>query len=221
MMSGTFVITDTINGAFNSIFGQTYKNADAVITGKTAFTNLNGNGVQAPSFPESLLGQVKALPDVNAAAGSVSDDKAKLVGRNGKTITRGGAPSLASSVDPNDHTFNALQLVSGSWPRGNEIAIDSGTAGREHYKPGDTIGVESRGPVRPFRIAGVVKLPGVSLGGATLAIFDLPTAQEILRRKGKLDAIRVQSKAGVSSAQLVSEIKPLLPPTAQLRPTPP
>jgi hypothetical protein len=54
MASGTFVLTDTINGAFNAIFTQSYKNADDIITGKTAFENLNGNGVQAPSFPETL-----------------------------------------------------------------------------------------------------------------------------------------------------------------------
>ena len=49
MASGTFILTDTINGAFNSIFSQSYKNADVIVTGKTAFENINGNGVQAPS----------------------------------------------------------------------------------------------------------------------------------------------------------------------------
>ena len=38
MISGTYVLTDTINNAFTSIFTQTYKNADAVISAKTAFT---------------------------------------------------------------------------------------------------------------------------------------------------------------------------------------
>src|SRR5207247_1027296 len=91
MICGTFILTDTINGAFTSIFNESYKNADAVITGKTAFTNDNGNGVQAPSFPESLVAKVKALPDVNAAAGSVNDSQTKLVGRDGKAISNGGA----------------------------------------------------------------------------------------------------------------------------------
>ena len=70
MISGTYVLTDTINNAFTSIFTQTYKNADAIISGKTAFTNDNGNGVQTPSFSESLLAQVQGLPDVSAAEGS-------------------------------------------------------------------------------------------------------------------------------------------------------
>jgi putative ABC transport system permease protein len=111
MASGTFVLTDTINGAFNSIFSQSYKNADVIITGKTAFENTNGNGVQAPTLPQTLLLKVQALPDVQAAAGAVTDDQTKLVGRNGKVIGSGGAPNLGFSVDPDDTRFNPMQLV--------------------------------------------------------------------------------------------------------------
>ena len=35
MVTGTFVLTDSITDAFNSIFSSTYKNTDAVITGKS------------------------------------------------------------------------------------------------------------------------------------------------------------------------------------------
>jgi len=218
MASGTFVLTDTINGAFDSIFSQSYKNADVIVTGKTAFTNVNGNGVQPPSFPQTLLLKVQALPDVNAAAGGVTDIQTKLVGRDGKTIGNGGAPNLGFSVDPDQQRFNPLELVSGSWPRGtDQVAIDSGTARKEHYAVGDTIGVESKGPVQDFHVAGIVKLPGVAIGGATIAAFDLPTAQGVLQRIGQLDIIRVQAKSGVSTPQLINEIKPLLPATAQVR----
>ena len=150
MVSGTFVLTDTMNGAFDSIITQSYKNADVVISGKTAFdTDSNGNTVQPPSFPESVLAKIKALPDVNAAAGSLTDDKTKLVGRDGKVVATGGAPNLAFSVDPgSDQRFNPLEVTAGTWPEGpNQVAIDTGTASKKHYAVGDTIGVQSRGPV--------------------------------------------------------------------------
>ncbi len=221
MMSGTFVLTDTIKGAFTSIISESYKNADAVISGKTAFTNEHGNGVQAPSIPDSLVAKIRALPDVNAAEGSVTDDRTKLVGRDGKVVSSGGAPQLAFSVDPNsDQRFNPLVLTAGNWPSGpQEIAIDSHVASSKHYSVGDTIGVESRGPVQHFRIAGIVKLPGISIGGATMAVFDTPTAQGLLNRVGQVDLIRVQSKSGVSTAKLIDELKPVLPPSAQVRDT--
>src|SRR5438067_4706649 len=219
MMSGTFVLTDTINNAFTSIFTQSYKNADAIISGKTAFRNDQGNGVQAPSFPESVLANVRALPDVKAAEGSVNDDRTQLVGHDGKVLTTHGAPSLAGSVDPKgDQRFNPLQLTQGRWPNGpHEIAIDSSTASSKHYGLGDTIGVEKNGPVQRFRIVGVVKLPGVSIGSATISVFDVPTLQKLLGRVGKLDLIRVQAKAGVATSKLIDEIKPLLPAAAQVR----
>ena len=36
MISGTYVLTDTIKAAFGTVFTQVYKNTDAVITGKSA-----------------------------------------------------------------------------------------------------------------------------------------------------------------------------------------
>ena len=94
MISGTYVLTDTINNGFNTIFQTSYKNADAVISGKAAFSNTNGNGVQNPTFPEGVLAKVRGLPDVAFAEGSVQSDTVKLVGSNGKLISAGNAPSL-------------------------------------------------------------------------------------------------------------------------------
>ncbi len=218
MVSGTYVLTDTIKGAFDAIFIQSYKNADAVITGKVAFTNQQGNDVETPSFPESLLGRIRTLPDVGFAAGEVTDTSTHLIGRDGKAISTHGAPALAFSVDPNDQRFNPLTLTAGTWPRGpGQVAIDKATADKEHYGVGDTIRVEPRGPVRPFLISGIAKYGSINIGNATFAIFDLPTAQVVLDKPGKLDVIRVQSRAGVPGSKLLSEIRPLLPATAQVR----
>ena len=219
MISGTFVLTDTIKAAFNTVFTQVYKNTDAVITGKSAIGGNANNGVVLPSFPESLLGRVRKLPGVQEAQGGITD-QARLVGRNGKVVSRGGAPNLAFSVNPRgDQRFNPLVLASGRWPDGpDEIAIDTKTATTNHFKPGDTVGVLALGPIMHFRIVGTVRFGGLSsLGGATLSIFDLSTAQHIFNKEGKLDSIGVASKQNVSPEELVQQIQPLLPATAQVR----
>jgi putative ABC transport system permease protein len=108
----------------------------------------------------------------------------------------------------------------GSWPHGNQVAIDKATASSKGFKVGDTISLQAVGPERSFRISGIAELGGVgSIGGATFALFDLPTAQRVFDKPGQLDVIRVQSKSGVSNAKLISQIKPLLPPTAIVRDT--
>ena len=219
MISGTYILTDTINNGFNTIVVNSYKNADVVISGEAAFKNTNGNGVETPTFPQDVLSQVKALPDVAAAAGSVTSDNVKLIGKDGKVIDTGGAPSLGFSVDPREQQFNPTKLTAGSWPSGgDQVAIDKATASREGFAVGDTIELQTVGPQRSFHISGIAELTGVgSIGGATFALFDLPTAQRVFAKPGQLDVIRIQSKTGVSTAKLVSEIKPLLPPTAAVR----
>jgi len=219
MISGTYVLTDTIKAAFSTVFTTVYKNTDAVVTSKSALGTNNNNNLLPPSFPASLLTKVRGLPGVSEAAGGVSD-YANLVGRDGKVISGHGAPPLAFSVHPHgDQHFNPLTLVSGTWPVGpHEVAIDANTASKKNYKVGDTIGVIARGPEQMFKVAGIAKIGGVaSLGGATMAIFDFPTAQKLFDKVGRLDAIDIAAKHGVSPSELVREVKPLLPPNAEVR----
>jgi putative ABC transport system permease protein len=219
MISGTYVLTDTIKSAFGTVFTQVYQHTDAIVTGKSAIGTDSNSGVLPPSFPESLLPKVQALPGVAEANGGVSD-YAYLVGHDGKVVSGHGAPPLAFGVHPNgDQRFNPLELVAGHWPSGpDEVAIDANTASKSNFAVGETIGVIARGPVQQFRISGIAKFGGVSsLGGATMAIFDFPTAQKLFHKQGKLDSISIAAKQGVTPAQLVQEVRPLLPATAQVR----
>jgi putative ABC transport system permease protein len=219
MISGTYVLTDTINNGFDTIFTQSYKNADVVVSGKPAFLNTNGNGVEPPSFSESLLPKIRSLPGVSVAAGSVQSDQVRLLKKNGKIVNTGGAPPLGFSIDPRYNQFNPTVLTAGGWPRGpGQIVIDNHTASDNGYRVGDSIGVEANSPARQFRITGIARFAGVnSTGGATFALFAPATAQKLFGKIGELDYIRIQSDPGVSKSQLIKEIKPLLPSTATVR----
>ncbi len=222
MVSGTYILTDTIKSAFSTVFTTVYQHTDAVITGKSAIGGDNGGGgngqVQVPSLPGSLLTQVRQLPGVDQAAGSISDS-AQLIGHNGKVISRGGAPGLAFSHSPAGQRFNPLELTSGTWPTGaDQVAIDANTASKNSYAVGQTIGVIARGPEQHYRIVGTVKIAGISsLGGSTMAVFSLPTAQRIFDKEGRYDQISVAAKTGITPQQVVNEIRPLLPASAQVR----
>jgi putative ABC transport system permease protein len=215
-VSGTFVLTDSIDKAFDSIFSDVYRNTDATITPKSAF-DVGDNGTTEAAFDESLLPTVKALPDVKDALGGVASDSAQLV-KDGKAIAFGGAPNLGFSVDPTRPQFNSLALVQGAWPKRNEVVVDTSTADKKDLKVGQTIGVQVEGPVEQLRISGLVKFGAVSsIGGATLAGFDLPTAQRLFGKEGKLDQIRVAGKPGVSPEALITQIREVLPPGTEVR----
>src|SRR4029079_19023388 len=82
----------------------------------------------------------------------------------------------------------------------------------------DEVGVQAQGPVERLRVSGLVKFGSVStIGGATLACFNPPTAQRLFGKVGKLDQIRVSAKSGVSPAELTSEINDILPPATQVK----
>ena len=215
-VSGTFVLTDSIDKAFDSIFSDVYRNTDATITPKSAF-DTGDNGTAEAAFDESLLAKVKALPDVSDAIGGVASDSAQLV-KDGKAIAFGGAPNLGFSVDPTRPQFNSLTLVRGAWPGADEVVVDQSTAGKKDLEVGQRIGVQVEGPVEQLRISGLVKFGAVSsIGGATLAGFDLATAQRLFGKAGKLDQIRVAAKPGVSPPQLLAQIRSILPPGTEVR----
>jgi putative ABC transport system permease protein len=217
LVAGTLVLTDSIQKAFDNIFTDSRQGSSVVISGKSAFDLGEDSGATAPPLNDSLLQTVQQQPDVAEAEGSV-DGEAQLIGEDNKAIVYGGAPNLGFSIANGESRFNPLTLVEGAWPAGNEVVIDGATADKEGFKVGDTIGVQGRGPVERLQISGIVKFGSVStIGGATLAGFDLPTAQRIFDMDGKLNEIAVAAAPGVSDQKLAGELKSILPQNTQVR----
>jgi putative ABC transport system permease protein len=222
MMSGTYVLTDTIDKAFSQIFDESYAGTDAVVSGKGADIEFQGTSAQTPPIDQSVLAEVQEVPSVAAAAGSVVDEmNTKIIGDDGKAINTEGAPSFGFGLDssPQADRFNPLNLVAGTWPDGpGQVVIDAGTADREGYEVGSTVEVSTMEPKKGFELVGIAKFGDVdSLGTATFAVFDIPTAQTLLHRTGQLDTISVAGQDGTTPQQLIRDIQPVLPNDAQVR----
>ena len=211
MMSGAYVLTDTIDKAFNAIFVESYAGTDAVVSGKGAEISFEGEQSEPPPIPENVLEQVRAVEGVEVATGSVTDFQTKLLKPDGESIDTGGAPSFAFGIEtaPEYDRFNPLNLVEGGWPSGSEeVAIDEGVADDESLAIGDRIGVAALGPAREFEIVGIAKYGDVSsLGGATFAIFDVPTAQTLVDKEGRLDTVQAAAQDGVAPQEMVARIR--------------
>ena len=177
MIAGTFVLTDTIQKAFDDI---------------------------------------KALPEVSQVAGQIND-VAAVVGKDGKVVSTGGAPTIAATYMPKP--FAAIGIADGRAPSGpDEIAMDASTADKEDFELGDTVTVAAGGPKKPFKLVGLATLGSASgLGGATVVVFDLPTAQALFDKRDKVDFAFVAAKSGVTDADLQRRVASILPPTAQVR----
>jgi ABC-type antimicrobial peptide transport system permease subunit len=216
MVSGTFVLTDSIDKAFDSIFNDSRKGSDLVVSGKSAFDISDDSGSSAPTLPDSLVETIRGLGGVRAAEGSVDGD-AQLIGDDGKAVVYGGAPNLGFSIANPESPFNPLTLVDGRWPGPNEVVIDKSTAGKEHFEIGETVAVQAEGPIQRLRLSGLIKFGSVStIGGATLSGFDLPTAQRLFDKVGRLDEVAVATQPGVNVDDVTSEIEAILPANAQV-----
>ena len=211
MMSGAYVLTDTIDKAFDTIFADSYAGTDVVVTGKDAGFSFEGESAQTPPIPEETLERVRAIDGVEIATGSVQDFQTKLLRPDGEAIDTGGAPSFAFGIEtaPEYDRFNPLNLVEGRWPSGGgEVAVDEGVADGEDLKLGDRIGVAALGPAQEFEIVGIAKYGDLSsIGSATFAIFDIPTAQELLDKKGQLDSVQAAAADGTTPEQLTQRIQ--------------
>jgi putative ABC transport system permease protein len=113
MVSGTYVLTDSIDEAFDSIFTDVRRGSDIVVSGRSAFDLSGGSGATAPAFDESALGQVREIEGVAVAEGSVDSESAQLIGDDGKAVTYGGAPNLGFSIADGNSRFNPLTLIEG------------------------------------------------------------------------------------------------------------
>src|SRR3954454_3809268 len=220
MISGTYVLTDTMKKAFDGIFTESYSGTDAVINGKQLVDFSSGGRATVPA---SVLQKVKALPDVDTAAGSLMDlqnnsNAAKLIDRHGKIINAQG-DTVGVGLDQAGLRFTPLKLSQGKWAHGpGQIVLDAGTASKHHYKIGDKIGVAATGPAQDYTITGVARFGSVdSLGGASIAAFDLPTAQALFHKQGRYDSIYNAAQRGTSTAAFVKEVTPLLPASAEVK----
>ncbi len=215
LISGVYVLTDTISSAFDGIFSASYSNTSAVISGKSVVSNsMSGSA----TVRASIVRRVKDLPSVETASGAIFDtngmgDKAQLLDKQGNAISSGGAPNFGFGFDPAQSQFNPMKLSAGHFATdSHQVVIDKGTADSNGYGVGDRIGVSAVGPTRYFTISGIARFGSVdSLGGATIAVFDVPTAQALLDKRGQYDVVFLAAKPGVSNSELISQVRPLLP----------
>jgi putative ABC transport system permease protein len=218
MVSGTFLLTDTMQKTFDGLFASTYAETDAVIGGKEIVkTSTNASA----TVPASLLDKVRALPEVESAGGTVSPAEvngADIIGPDGKAI---GQESLGTSVDPENERFSPLKLKTGDWPAGpDQVAVDAGTAKKQQYEVGDTLQIVTATGKAPYRVTGTVSYGDVdTLGFGTIAAFDLETAHRVLDREGQFDTISIAAKDGTSPSELVRAVRPLLPETLDVKDT--
>src|SRR5919197_415457 len=201
LIAGTYVFTDSINSAFDTIFSVSNKNVDAAITPhKTIDTSDNG-GTQ-PTIPASVLQQVRSTRGVAAAQGSVFDT-GTILGKNGKRISSGGAPNFIGSASELLR-FQAATFKEGHAPRtADEATIDAATAKKQHWKLGDKVCAVAVAERKCYTLVGTTQIAGLSsFGGAAVLDLILPEAQRLLGKGTSVDVRTGSEQAAKESKDI-------------------
>ena len=221
MMSGTFVLTDTIDKAFSTIFDESYAETDVVVSGKGADISFQGHEAEAPPIDESLVAEVNALPDVEMASGSVADEtNTKIIGSDGKAINTEGAPSLGFGIDPRPRG-RALQPAQ---PRRRHLGQGDGQVVIDAARPtarATKSATQSRSPrssrtrTSPDRDREVRRRARSGRRRSPSSTSRPPSGSSTGRARST--SISVAGVEGTTPEQLIEEIQPVLPADAQVR----
>jgi len=218
-VSGTFVLTDTLNATFDRIFGNAEAGVAVVVRGTQSFSPGGDNTADERTLlPDSVLQKVQQVPGVSSAVG-IADGYAQLV-YNGKAVTNGGAPNLGMAWQ-GDVPTNPLKVVDGRAPAtSGEVVIDEKSAKKFHIPLGAQAQAFVQGTTVPVSVVGIVRFGKDStLAGATITAFVAPQAQQLLLgQPGVWSTVQAAAKPGVSQEQLRADIAQALAtePTVQV-----
>ena len=196
MVSGTFILTDTMQKTFDGLFAASYERDRRRHRGQADRREVDQR--RGATVPASLLADVRALPEVEAAGGTVSPaevNSADIIGRDGKAVAQ---ESLGASIDAGQPALQpAPSSRPATWPAGpGRSSIDAGTADEASTTRSATPSqVATPGKTASYRITGTASFGEVdSLGFGSIAVWDVATAQALLEREGRFDSISIAAK---------------------------
>ena len=210
-LAGTLVFTDTIGRTFDDLFAGIYAQTDTYVRAQSEI-ELEW-GTRRDRMPESVVSTISAVSGVADAQAFVGG-YAQIVGADGDAI---GNPGRGAPTFGFSHVAGALspwQLTEGSSaPRAGEVVVDQGSADTGDLRLGETITVLTQTGPHDFMLVGTARFGSVdSPGGASVAIFDLATAQQVLLGgTDEIDAVMIDAERGISESELANRVDAALP----------
>ncbi|KRV48829.1 hypothetical protein AQ490_23490 [Wenjunlia vitaminophila] len=199
---GTLVFTDTMDHTFDKLFNDSA--ADVTISAKE-IDDAQDNGKVA-TVPVTLLEKAKRIEGVKAAYLDVSSDKITVVDSDNDNIgPTSGAPTVGVNWQESDR--NPLELSSGRLAKGpGEAVLDKDTADKKDVEIGDTLKVIAIPGTFEVKVTGIASFTATN-PGATLVIFDTPTAQaKLLGSTKETVEVDLDAAAGVSNDELKKNV---------------
>jgi putative ABC transport system permease protein len=202
-VSGTYIFTDSIGNTFNNLFGNVYSGIDLSVRAQESEFSDDDR-----SFDESVAAQVQSLDGVKAVE-PLAESYAQYIDSDGNPIGGGAAPVLGLTWS-NEPELSVLRIKDGngrSPEKSGEVVMDISTASNNNFSVGDTVAIQTLGPLEDFTIVGLASFGDVDgLAGATLAVFELNEAQRLFGLEDKLTLLNIKLEESADKEALKMQI---------------
>ena len=207
LITGTYVLTDSIKGAFGGIFTSVYRGTDATVTGKSAFTLSGQSNTTAPPFDAVAAAEDPRPAGRRGRGRRRRRDRAPHRRRQGRRLRRRAEPRLQRRPDAARAQLAHARRrdVAGAEPgrdrRGDRA--QEGSAGRADDRRAGERADAPHEDLRPRAL----RRRGEPRRRDALGLRPADRRSGSSSASGKLDQIRAKAKPGVSPAKLAAEIR--------------
>jgi putative ABC transport system permease protein len=212
-MGGVLVLADTMNSTFDDLFGDIYKDTDAVVRSETEIgaggADAFGGADTRAQVSEDLLDKVRDTDGVAQAEGNIQGF-AQIIDKDGEPV---GDPSMGPPtfggnwIDSAE--LNSFRIADGRAPESDdEIVIDKASADSTGYELGDTVPVSARDGVADYTLVGSARFGTAdSPAGASFVLWTTPAAQQLVGEEGRFQDIVVVADDGVAEDDVVASLQ--------------
>lgn len=201
-VAGSFVFTDTLKHTFNGIFGDADKGVDVRVDARNATD---------PGVPVALADRIRSVPGVRAVQLEASAPLV-LIGKDGKRVNSGGAPSEGMLWNSPGESIKAPPtFVAGHVPAApGQVVINEGAAKKSKLGVGDhTKVVMPRHGVVDVTVTGIYRT-NTQTGGYIGVEFPQTQGLQLFSDGTHVDAVSIAG-TGVSEHVLRDRVAALLP----------
>lgn len=206
-MSGTLVLTSTINNVFDDLFASTNKGTDAIVRGPVLF-KADDQGKVRDKIPQSTVDKVRAVSGVSGAAPRLQTADATLLDHRGDPMGGQGPPTFVGSWTA-DAKLNDYRVAEGRGPRRpGEAVVNKAAAKQGGFRVGRTITIVTAKGKQRLRLVGLTRFGSADSAGGVISVSTtLPQAQAITGEKGRVDEVDVRGDGTQTPDQLVSRLR--------------
>lgn len=205
-VSGSFVLADSLRTVFDKLSQDVVAQSEANVR---AVEPEFSSSQSETRFDEAVLAGVQSVPSVGASEGGIGAfEQVYTIDSDGEPVRPTGPPVLVFSwAGPSP--LSPFELIEGTPPTGQQVAIDSAQADQGDFVVGDQVDITNpNGQIESFELSGIIEFP---TPGAYFIVFDLPTAQRLLGAEGKLDSIVLASTNDATPEQMLADVGQVLP----------